>query len=218
MNALPSRSLFAASWWLVRRPQLFVPVVLALLLTAVSLALMETDYQALRLMRGVGLILACAWVAGVDDPAGEVTAASPYVRSVRTGTRLLVSGVVAVGGWVACALAVELAVPSTPVLGMGVEAFALAALGLAVGTGLRGWRDIHMPSHLAVVGLIALALATSLLPRWYVLIQPQVWGPPWEASLIRWGALGMVGLGVLGLAVLDPLSRRASGFRSAPSA
>lgn len=73
---------------------------------------------------------------------------------------------------------------------------------------LRAWRDVHIPAHLAVVGLLALALMTNVMPRWYVLLQPQTWGPPWEASLIRWSALGLVGLGVLGPAMREPLARR----------
>jgi hypothetical protein len=208
MTAQSPRALLDVSWWLVRRPQLFVPVAVAVLLTVVSLLLMEVDYQGLRLMRGVGLILACAWVAATDDPGGEVTAASPYPRSLRSGTRMLVAGAVVVPAWIGCAVAVQLVVPETPVLGMGAEGLALAALGLALGAGLRAWRDIHSPAHLAVLGLLALALLSNVLPRWYVLVQPQTWGPPWQASLIRWAALGLVGLGVLGLALRDPLARR----------
>lgn len=207
-GAGPLRTLLPVSWWLVRRPELLVPVAGALLLTGVTLVLIEADFHALRLVRGVGLILACAWVAAVDDPAGEVTAASPYPRPARTGARFLAAGSVVVVAWAACSAAVQVVVPATPVLPLAVEALALAALGLAVGAGLRAWRDIHRPSHLAVVGLLALALLTNVVPQTYVLIQAQTWGPPWEASLIRWAALGLVGLGVLGLATRDPLARR----------
>ena len=203
------RSLLAVSWWLVRRPPLLAPAVAALLLTGVSLLLMEVDYQALRLMRGVALLLACAWVAAMDDPAGEVTAASPYSRTERSLSRLAATGAVVVPTWVVCAAAVERVVPQTPVLGTGVEALALAALGVAVGAGLRAWRDIHMASQLAVLGLLAIALLTNVMPRWYLLVQPQPWGPPWEAAQIRWWALALVAVGVLALALRDPVRSRA---------
>lgn len=213
MSRLPPRSLVGASWWLVRRPSLFVPVAAAGLLTAVSLALMEVDYQAFRLMHGVGLILACAWVAAVDDPAGEVTAASPYSRAQRTNTRLLAAGAVVVPAWVGCATAVALVVPVTPVLDFGLEGLALAALGQALGAGLRAWRGIHLPAHFAAFGLLALALLANLLPGTYVMIQTQTWGPQWEASLVRWAALALVGVGMLGLALRDPLTVRRARSR-----
>jgi hypothetical protein len=208
------RSVLATSWWLVRRPPLLVPVAVAVLLTVTLLSVMDLDYHGLRLMRGVGLLLACAWVAVMDDPAGEVVAASPYPRTVRTGARILAGGAVVVPAWAGCAVAVEVVMPSTPVLALGVEALALATLGLGIGAGLRAWRDVHLAAHLATLGLVAAALLTNALPRWYAMIQGQTWGPPWEAAQIRWWALLLLALGVLGLALRDPLARPGRSVRS----
>jgi len=94
------------------------------------------------------------------------------------------------------------------VLALGVEAVALAALGLAVATGLRAWRDQHTPAHLSVVAVTALAFLSSALPRSYALLQGQTWGPPWQAAQLRWLALLLVGVGVVALALRDPLTRR----------
>jgi hypothetical protein len=91
-------------------------------------------------------------------------------------------------------------------LGLGVEALALCALGVAVAAGLRAWRDQHAPSHVALVTVVALAFLSGALPRWYALQQEQTWGPPWEAAQIRWLAVLFVGIGLVTLALRDPLA------------
>jgi hypothetical protein len=199
--------LVATSWWLLRRPPLLVPVGLALVLTVATSGVLDDGY-GLRVLRGAGVLLACAWAFAVDDPGGEVAAASPYPRVERSAVRVLVAGGLLVPSWASCALLVELLAPDVPVLGAGVEALGLAAVGLAVGLGLRAWRDLHQPAHLATLGIVALAFASSALPRWYALQQSQTWGPPWEAAQIRWTAVLLLGLGVAGLALRDPLGRR----------
>lgn len=207
--------LLASSWWLVRRPGLLVPAGAALVLVLATAPVLD-DGWALQVLRGVGVLLACAWVTATDDPAAEVVAASPYPRHVRTLARVGACLPPVLAVWVAAAAVVQLRVPEVPVLGLGVEALALGLLGLAVGSGLRAWHEVHRPAHAAALALVLLALVTSAAPRWYALHQAQTWGPPWEAAQIRWWALALVAGGVLTLALHDPL-HRGRGARPARS-
>jgi hypothetical protein len=200
------RALGRASWWAVRRPALLVPAGLALLLVVATTSVLDEGY-AMRVLRGSGVLLACALVTAVDDPSGEVAAASPFPRSVRTVVRVLAGATVVASCWVAAAVLVHLQAPDVPVPALGLEVLALAGLGLAVATGLRAWRDQHTPSHVALVAVVAIAFLTSALPRWYALQQEQTWGPPWEAAQIRWLAVLLVGGGLVTLALRDPLAR-----------
>ncbi len=199
-------ALWRSSWWVVRRPALLVPAALALLLVAATAAVLDDGY-GMRVLRGAGVLLACALVTTVDDPSGEVVAAAPVPRAVRTGLRVLAGGAVVLTAWVAAALLVEWRAPAVPVLGLGLEALSLCALGVAAAAGLRAWRDQHAPSHVALVAVVALAFLTGALPRWYALQQEQTWGPPWEAAQIRWFAVLLVGAGLVTLALRDPLAR-----------
>jgi len=199
-------AVLATSWWLVRRPGLLVPAGAALALVVATLPALD-DGWALRVLRGVGVLLACAWVSATDDPAGEVVAASPYPRHVRTLARVGAALPPLAAAWAVAAVVVQVRAPEVPVAGLGVEALSLGLLGLAVGTGLRAWHDLHQPAHAAALGLVLLAFMTSAAPRWYALQQEQTWGPPWDAAQIRWWALVLVGAGVVALAVHDPLRR-----------
>ena len=209
----PVVSLLASSWWLVRRPGLLVPAAAALVLVLATAPVID-DGWALQVLRGVGVLLACAWVTATDDPVGEVVAASPYPRHVRALARVGASFPPLLAVWVAAAVVVQVRAPEVPVLGLGVEALALGLLGLAVGTGLRAWHDLHRPAHAAALALVLLAFVTSAAPRWYALHQAQTWGPPWEAAQIRWWALALVAGGVLTLALHDPLRRGRSARRA----
>ena len=209
----PVASLLASSWWLVRRPGLLVPAGAALVLVLATAPVLD-DGWGLQVLRGVGVLLACAWVTATDDPVGEVVAASPYPRHVRTLARVGASSLPVLAVWVAAAAVVQVRVSEVPVLGLGVEALALGLLGLAVGTGLRAWHDLHRPAHAAALALVLLAFVTSTAPRWYALHQAQTWGPPWEAAQVRWWALALVAAGVLALGVHDPLNRSRSRARS----
>jgi hypothetical protein len=194
-----------ASWWAVRRPALLVPAGVAVLLVVATSSVLDEGY-GMRVLRGVGVLLACALVTAVDDPSGEVVAASPFPRVVRTAARVLAGTVVVATCWLAAAVLVEWRAPGVPVLGLGVEALALAGLGLAVATGLRAWRDQHTPAHVALVAVVALAFLSSALPRWYALQQGQTWGPPWQAAQIRWAGLLLLAAGMVTLALRDPLA------------
>lgn len=199
-------ALWRVSWWVVRRPALLVPTGLALLLVVATATVLDQGY-GMRVLRGAGVLLACALVTTVDDPSAEVTAASPFPRAVRTGVRVLAGTALVLVAWVAVAVLVEWRAPEVPVLALGLEALGLAALGLAVATGLRAWRDQHAPSHIALVAVVSIAFLTGALPRWYTLQQGQTWGPPWEAAQIRWLAVLLVGAGLVTLALRDPLAR-----------
>ena len=205
----PVATLLASSWWLVRRPGLLVPTGAALLLVLATTPVLD-DGWALRVLRGVGVLLACAWVSATDDPAGEVVAASPYPRHVRTLARVGAAVPPLVAVWAGAAVIVQVRAPEVPVLALGVEALALGLLGLAIGTGLRAWHDLHQPAHAAALALVLLAFVMSAAPRWYALHQSQTWGPPWEAAQIRWWAFGLVASGVIALALHDPLHQRLS--------
>jgi hypothetical protein len=200
------RALWSASWWVVRRPALLVPAALALVLVLATAPVLGDGY-GLRVLRGAGVLLACAWVTTTDDPSGEVLAGSPYPRAVRSAARFLAGGAVVGAAWLVAAAVVQWRAPDVPVLGLGLEFLALAAVGLGLGAGLRAWRDQQHPAYTAVVGLAVLAFLSSALPRWYALQQTQTWGPPWEAAQIRWAAVLLVAVGVLGLALRDPLVR-----------
>jgi hypothetical protein len=206
VNRVAARALADASWRLVRGPALLAPVLVALGLLAATAPVLDEGY-GLRVLRGVGVLLACAWVVTVDDPAGEVTAATPYPRALRTLMRVAVGSAPLLAGWFGAVVVVGWRAPDVPGGAVGVETLALGVAGLALGAGLRAWRDLQQPAYLAVVGLVAIAFLSAAAPRWYALQQAQTWGPPWEAARIRWAALLLVGGGVLVLALRDPLAR-----------
>lgn len=202
-------SVLAASWAVVRRPSLFVPVAAAVVLVAATWPVLD-DGHALVVLRGVGVLLACAWVVSMDDPMGEVLAASPYPRAVRWGARVLVAGGVLVPVWGMAAVVVEERASYLPVLAVGLEAVGLGVAGLVVAAVLRAWRGHLMPSYLAVTGVLVLALVSDAPPRAWRLNQAQFWGAPWEAAHIRWGAVLLLVSAVLALAMRDPMDRGAS--------
>jgi hypothetical protein len=206
VNGAEARALALVSWRVVRGPALAAPVVLALGLVAATVPVLDEGY-GLRVLRGAGVLLACAWAVSLDDPAGEVTAATPYPRAVRTLARVAVASGPLLVAWLAAVSVLGWRAPEVPAGAVSVETFALGVVGLALGAGLRAWRDVHHPAHLAVVGLVAVTFLSAAAPRWYALQQSQTWGPPWEATRIRWAAVLLVGTGVVLLALRDPLVR-----------
>lgn len=210
-----NRPLLRASWFAVRRPPLLVPVAAAVVLVVATVHVQAEGYAVL-VLRGVGVLLACGWLSSVDDPIGEVAAASPYPRPVRTWSRVVAGLLPLLPVWAGAAMVAQWRLPGTPVVGIGLEALALGAAGLAIAAGLRAWTGHLAPSHLAVVGLLGLAIGTQALPRGWAMVSTQLWGPPWEAAQLRWAALLLLSVGVLALAVRDPLGgRRRAGTVSA---
>jgi hypothetical protein len=199
-------ALWRASWRRVRGPAFLVAVALAAVLVGATAGVLDDGY-GLRVLRGAGVLLACAWALTTDDPAGEVAGATPYGRPRRTLARVAVAVAVLVPVWTVLAAFVQWRDSAVPVLAVGVETLALGVLGVAFGAGLRAWRDMHRPAGAAALGVVAVAFLTSALPRWYALQQTQTFGPPWEAARIRWAALLLVALGMLAVALRDPLTR-----------
>lgn len=211
MSVLPTaHALVTASWAVVRGPLLLTPMAAAVVLVAGSWPVLDDGY-ALMVLRGVGVLLAAAWVVSMDDPMGEVLGASPFPRRIRWGTRMLVTAAVVLPAWMAAALVVEQRASYVPVLAVGLEALGLGAAGLAFAGGLRVWRSHLMPSYLAVVGVVVLALLSHGLPRSWAMTQDQVWGPPWEAAHLRWAAVLLLGVAVLSLVLRDPWAERRRG-------
>lgn len=200
-------SLLAASWMVVRRSGLLIPVAASCLLVAATVHLFDDGYGA-QVIRGVGVLLACAWVSTMDDPMGEVAAGSTYPRSVRSLVRAAVGLAVIVPLWTGIALLAEWRADELPLLPLGLEAAGLGLAGVAAAAGLRAWGDRNQPSYLAVPGVVALAVGINSLPREWAMVPFQTWGPPWEAAQLRWAALALLCGVVLLTALRDPMGGR----------
>lgn len=203
MNA----SLVTASWMVVRRSGLLIPVAATCALVAATVHLFDDGYAA-QVLRGVGVLLACAWVSTLDDPMGEVAAGSAYPRSLRSLVRAAVGLAVIVPLWTGVALLGEWRAGELSLLPLALEAAGLGLAGVAAGAGLRAWGDRHQPSYLVVPAVVALAVGINSLPRAWAMVPFQTWGPPWEAALVRWAALALLCAGLLVAALRDPMSGR----------
>jgi hypothetical protein len=199
------RALLAAAWLAVGRPPLLVPAgaALALLLGTIP----WQDVYGVRVLHGVAVLLACALTAATDDPAGEVVAAAPVPRHVRTLSRVTAAALVVVPVAVLAVVVVRLRSPFVPLGVTVLELVGFAVLGVALGSALRAWAGLLRPSYAAVVGVVLLALGVYALPRGWVLLEPQPWGRPYDAALLRWAGLIVLALGVVGLALRDPAAR-----------
>jgi hypothetical protein len=202
-----TRSLLAASWLAVRRGPLLLPAGAAVLLVAATAPWQDSGH-AVPVLNGVAVLAACAWVATLDDPAGEVVAASPYSRMRRTLLRMAAGLVVVLPVLALGASVAELRFAPTPLLPAAFEAVGYALAGAALGAALRAWRGILAPAYPALIALLALVLITYWLPDSWNMVDPQPWGPPLVAALIRWTALALLALGVLALALRDPAEGR----------
>jgi hypothetical protein len=207
MTASLAPSLLQASAAVVRRSGLLVPVGAAVLLVAATAHLFDDGHAGL-VLRGTGILLACAWVTTVDDPMGEVAAGSAYPRSTRTLARAMVGLVLVVPVWGAAILLVELRAPELSVLPPALEAAGLGVAGVAIAAGLRAWTNRHQPSYLAIPCVLALAVTIHSLPRSWTMLPLQTWGPPWQAVQLRWTGVILICVAVLVWAVQDPLARR----------
>lgn len=167
----------------------------------------QDDGHATSVLQGVALLLAAALTTTADDPAGEVLAAGPRTLRARFLARVCVALAVAVPVWLGAVAVARWRLEPTPVAGLSLQAVALAALGLAVAGVLRR-RGSTSPSWLAMTGLLGILLVLYSLGRTYSVFVAQPWGPPWEASLLRWAALLVLALAVLALALRDPWQDR----------
>jgi hypothetical protein len=206
-------ALLTASWLAVRRVPLLAPTSAAVLLVVLTWPWQDTG-TAIPVMNGLAILLACAWAGTIDDPVSEIAAASRYPRHIRVAARLTVGLAIVVPVYLAGALVAQLRFAPTPQPLMLLEAVGYALAAVAIGAGLLAWRAQFMPSYAASVGLLGLALTTYLLPREWAMVNAQTWGPPLTAAALRWTALILFALGILGAALRDPAQ---AGRRRAPS-
>lgn len=202
--ALPA--LVAASWLAVRPARLAALAGAAGILVAATAPWQDSGH-AIPVMHGVALLVACVVALCTDDPAAEVVAATPHTRRTRTLLRVAVGLSVAVPTYLVAAVVAEARFSPSPLLALGVEAGAYLLLAAALGAALRA-RGLHAPGYPTVLALLALTFALGHLPREYLMVDPQTWGPPWEAALIRWGAVALLALGLLAMALRDPAAGR----------
>ena len=165
---------------------------------------------ALMVLRGAAVLLACAVAFAVDDPAGDVLAASPTPLRRRVGLRILLAGAGAAAVWGALLLLARAAGGAPPAAELSLEALTLTVVGLAVSLGLQAWRGIDSPGILAAPAVAGAVLATFALPSKWALLTPGPGLPGWQEAHERWGALLAVA-GVLAvLATRDRAARRGS--------
>ncbi len=200
--AEPSRrALIGAAWLAVARTPLLVPVGAAALLAVLTVPWQDT--HGTSIVHGVAVLLAAGLAAATDDPAGEVADAGATTRLARTGARVGVAAALGVPLFTASTLLAQGRAASTPLVPLTVEAIGWALLVLAVGCGLRAWRDTTAPAYPSVLALVLVAISLNGLPRELTMIDPQTWGPPYAGAMLRWAALGLLSLGVLVAALRD---------------
>lgn len=202
-----SASLLTASWRVVAQPPVLVPLGVALLLTLATVPYLDAGY-ADQVRMGVATLLACALAATAEDPAADVTAASPRARWARCGARLGLGFALAAPVVIVTWLLTDRADTAAMTPALAVQTLALLAIGPAVGFSVWAWSDAARPTYAAMVGVLCLSLALWLLPATWSVTRVQPWGPPWEAAVIRWSALILLAGAVVATAWRDPLTRR----------
>lgn len=195
-------ALLSASWVAVR-PLRLASLVVAVAVLVLGTAPWQDSGYAVPVMHGVALLVACVVVLCTDDPAAEVVAATPRTRSTRTLVRLALGFTVAVTTYLAAALVVEARFEPSPSTALGVEMAAYLLVAAALGATLRA-RGVHAPAYPAALVLLVLTFVVGRLPREYLMVDPQPWGAPWEAALLRWGAVALLAATVLVVALRDP--------------
>jgi hypothetical protein len=201
----PAGQLFAASARAVCRSTVSTSLAAVALLVASSPVLASYGSQVLI---AVGIILAFALVAAVDDPAGPVLAASPYSLTRRCLYRLAAAGAVAAPVWLVAAVAVAWRAELSAIPTLALQTLALWIVG--VGIALCVWRVSASvaPSYVAAPVLVCLTLALDALPRGWQLFNAQSWGPPWVAAQLRWIAVLVFAVSVTGLLLRDAMDQR----------
>jgi hypothetical protein len=203
-----NRSLLEGSWLAIRRAPVLAPLGVALLLVVGTVPWLDT--HGVQVLHGVAVLAACALAGATDDPAAEVVAAAPYPRWVRTGARLATATALTMPVVVLAVLLTELRNGQTPLLLLGAELLGFTLVGATIGAVLRA-RGMAMPAYPAVVAVLVLAVLVRQLPRTWLLVDVQPWGPPWEAALVRWSAFTLLAVALLSLALRDPWERAATG-------
>ncbi|GAA3525427.1 hypothetical protein GCM10022234_23090 [Aeromicrobium panaciterrae] len=201
-----SRTLLTGSWYALARPPLLVPAALAAVLPVMAYRALNDGY-ATQVVLGVAVILACALAATADDPAHEVAAASPHPRATRCAARLLVGLALALPIAVFALVIADHQAVEIRLAGTALQMAAFVAVGPAVGFGVWAWSDVNQATHVATVAVLSVCLGLWAIPHTLAVVSIQPWGPPWEAVLIRWGALVLLALATIAAAWRDPLAR-----------
>lgn len=195
--------LLPAAWLAVRRGQLVVPLAAASLLVVATLPWQE---RATSVMHGVAVLVACAFASALDDPSGDVATAAPVRRATWTWARLAAVGAAALPVLLVATLVARLRFTPLPLAVVLAEAAGYLLAAVAVAAVLRA-RRTFLPSYPAVAGVLVVALVTYAMPRGWTMVDPQPWGPPYEAALWRWLGFALLAAGLLAAAVRDPLAR-----------
>ncbi len=180
----------------------------AVVLLVVTARGLDAPGTALQVLQGLAVLLAATLALAVDEPPAELLDATATPFAVRVARRLLALAALVVPLWLAALLLVQLRGTDLPVAGLTLEAVALAALALAVATGVRRWRRAAEPGAFSGPVLIGFLVAADQLPRALVLLPFQTWGPPWEVAQLRFAALLLAAGAVLLVALSDPASAR----------
>jgi hypothetical protein len=190
----------------VRRGHAGVLLVAAVVLVAATVP-WQDDGHATSVVHGVALLAALALALCFDDPTGDVATAAPVTRPTWTAARAVASLEVALPVLVLGFVVARVRFEWLPVAGLLGESLGHLVAAVAVVAGLRAWRGTPRPSYSAVVGVLVVGLLVRMLPQTWAMVDPQPWGPPYEAALWRWLGFVLVGLAVLAVAVRDPLDR-----------
>jgi hypothetical protein len=163
-----------------------------------------TDALPLSYARLALIALAGASAFVLDEPAAAAVAAAPVTRARRTAVRLI-AVLLPLGIWTTGVLALAVRHPATPVGHLVTEGVGGLTLALAGAAALRvSGREEPGEVVASVLGAALLAVLLMGSPPWAPLFPV---GDGWGTSTLLWTALAAVGLVVVALASVDPLSR-----------
>ncbi len=162
----------------------------------------ESVGSALTLLRTAALCFAAGLTFLLDDPARHTTETAPTGRPLRTALRVALVAPFAVAWWTAALLLVPSGV--RPPLGTTtLEAATIASCALALSAAAIRWTPAPEPGRTAMLRLLTLAAAVTLLPHRWGLGAAHGW---WAAVLVGW-------LVVCAVCVQEPLRRRSLRLR-----
>lgn len=209
------RLLLPATWRSVRRSHLAVPLGAAVALVLATLP-WQDEGRATPVVHAVAVLVACTFACALDDPHADVTAAAPVRERTWAAARVLTTAAPALPVLVGAVLVARTRFDPLPVGVLAAESAGYLLVALAVAAGLRAWRGTFAPSYPAVAGLLAVVVLSYALPRSWAMVDPQPWGPPYDAALWRWAGLVLVAVAVLMRATRDPAARRPGVARIGP--
>jgi hypothetical protein len=183
-------------------------VAAAVALLAATARGLDDAGTASQVLLGLAVLLAATLALAVDEPAAELLDATPTGLSRRVARRLGVLAAAVVPLWLLALVLVAVRGADVPVLLLTLQLAALVALGLALPSALRRWRRVAEPGVLTGPLLVGFLLAADQLPRSLALTSQQGWGPPWEVTHLRWGAVLLAGASVLLVVLSDPATAR----------